>query len=129
MRLLFKIGGKLVTAAMMAWMVWLCFVPATVAERAGLGADFNQFNLIQMRLARSMLSVAPDLTVTAFSQATDIPPDIMQQHLQGKATGNSLLAPRFDMQELPAAATPEVETPEPTPHRRTEAGGALFVRP
>lgn len=125
MRLFFKIGSTLLTAGLAAWMMWMSFAPATTAERAALGVDFNRFNLTQMRLARTMMSVAPELTVAAFSQVTDIHPTLMAAHLNEKAYGRQDLL----MSVPEPSALPEPDQPEAAPKRRIDAGGALFVRP
>lgn len=130
MRLFLTIGWKLCTALIAVWMAWMSFAPASVAERAALGTDFTRFNLVQMRLARSMMTVAPDATVAGFSAATDIPTEMMEMHLRAKAEGRDFLASSVGAGGSDEAA--EVASPPPgevMPNRRTEAGGALFVRP
>jgi len=88
----------------------MTLAPATVAEAASFGAKPDRFALAQVRLARAMMGIAPDLAVTAYAKATGAPADLVRYNLEQQAAGGTLMAQ--------ADAGP----------RRTEAGGALFVK-
>ncbi|MEY1554216.1 hypothetical protein AB3Y40_01150 [Yoonia sp. R2331] len=95
------------TAAMLCAAYLL--VPATAAEQAALASE-DRIALVQLRLARTLLTVAPDQTVTLLASRTGLPDDLVRAGLEAYAYG--------------ADTTPPV-----TPNRQTRAGGALFVTP
>ena len=88
----------------------MTLAPATVAEASSFGAQPDRFALAQVRLARAMMDVAPALAVAAYAKATGAPADLIRYNLEQQAAGGTLLA--------------QAETGP----RRTEAGGALFVK-
>lgn len=65
-------------------------MPATTAEQERLGPDAAWLKLVQMRAARTMLRVAPEFSVDALSQMTELPPSIMLAYLQATADGKDI---------------------------------------
>ncbi len=115
MRLILKSLWRGLRGFVLICMLWLSFAPASSDEVTALGAELNRFNLVQLRLARAMLAVAPDFAVARYADATDMPPDLIRAHLEAKANGDDIFA-----------AAPQAEV---SGARRIEAGGALFVQP
>lgn len=122
LKALFKSVSALLTIAVMAFTL----MPASGDEAAALGRDNNRFNLVQMRLAKAMMTVAPDMVVNRYAEATGLPPSIIRAHLNAKAAGEQIIPRQEDLyasQDRSNTAAPE------TSNRRIGAGGALFVKP
>ena len=113
-----RLVRHLISACLYAGTVALLFVPATPTERAALGDTPPRFEVIQMRLAHGMTTLAPEFSVWAYATATGAAPEDVRLYLDRKATGTDLFA---------GPATTQAQPPSTT--RRIEAGGALFVRP
>ena len=88
----------------------MTLAPVTSSEAQFFGGDPDRFALAQVRLARAMMDVAPDFTVEAYAKATGAPVELVRYNLEQQAIGALLIA----QADLGA--------------RRTEAGGALFVK-
>lgn len=115
---LFKAFSALITIAVMAFSL----MPATDAEALALGRENDRFNLVQMRLAKTMMTVAPDFAVARYAEATGAPPDMIRAMLNAKAAGEPLIPRGNDLytsKEQSAGGS----------NRRIGAGGALFVKP
>jgi len=70
----------------------MTLAPATATETALFGTSPERFELVQVRLARAMMDVAPDMTVAAYAKATGVPADAIRHFLNEKASGSALLA-------------------------------------
>lgn len=99
------------------------FVPATEAEAAALGPDHTRQDVMFKRMAWTAMTVAPDLTVGFYADATGIAPDTVRDLLVRVADGQpiSSAAQATMAQDAP-------QSPAQTDGRRFEAGGALFVK-
>ncbi|MBI1417480.1 MAG: hypothetical protein GC146_09690 [Limimaricola sp.] len=118
MRLVLFSVWKGASAFLTICMMWLALAPATSAERLRLGAQPDRMDLVQMRMARAMMQVAPNFTVARYAEATGMPPETIRAYLTARASG--VTAPAMALQaEGPAATAPAVQT---------RAGGAKFVR-
>lgn len=95
--------------------------PASETETNALGPDHERFDLVQMRLARAMMNVAPEFTVAKYSEATGIPPDIIRQHLEAKAAGEIYITGG------PTDADYADTAPAEPSNISIRAGGAKFV--
>ncbi len=84
-------------------------VPATASEREVLPAG-DRMALVQLRLARTLLTVAPDQTVALLAKRSGLPDDLVRAGLEAYASG-------------PQTAPPTQS------NRQTKADGALFVTP
>ncbi len=84
-------------------------VPATADERTILPGD-DRLALIQLRLARTLLTVAPDQTVRIIAARSGLPDAFVRANLEAYANG------------------PQTTASAPS-NRQTKAGGALFVTP
>jgi hypothetical protein len=117
-------------------MAALCYAPATARENAAMGANAERFDLVQMRLVRTLMTVAPDFTVRRFAVASGAPEIIIRAELQRMA-GLSAHPDAAAAQDLTAAmgidtattdAQAQIDADAATPPRvRIEAGGAKFV--
>jgi hypothetical protein len=105
-RILLKALLKGVSGFAMIIAMAMTMAPATPNEVQALGPAPQQFDLVQMRLARAMMNTAPDLAVASYARATGASEFEVRQYLLIKAGGH-------------------VEVAQAS--RRTEAGGALFV--
>jgi len=127
MRLVLKSLYKAVTAMLTIAMAAMMFMPASDDEAFALGRDNTRFNLVQMRLANVMMTVAPDFVVARYAEATGMPPDMIRYMLTQKANGEGIVPDRDDFY---AERDTGVPVDQPTfSSRRTEAGGALFATP
>jgi len=70
----------------------MTLAPATYAETQVFGATPDRFDLIQVRLARTMMDVAPDLAVDGYAKVTGAPKDQIRTLLQRRAAGDPLFA-------------------------------------
>ena len=70
----------------------MTFAPVTVAEAANIGPNPDRFDLTQIRLARAMMDVAPDLTVAAYAKVTGAPAALIRENLNRKAAGGTFVA-------------------------------------
>lgn len=122
MRLVLKSLYRAFSILLMIGAMAFTLMPPTEAEAKALGSDNNQFNVVQMRLAKLMMTVAPDFVVTRYADATGLPPDMIRTMMNAKAAGEPIIPRNSD------AYTAKISEPV-NPNRRTGAGGALFVRP
>ena len=120
MRIVLKALFKGVMALSTIAMMTLTLRPATDAEATALGRDNNRFMLVQMRLAKTMLTVAPDFAVARYAQATGLPDYVIRDMLEAKAAGESII-PQNDSARAGGLSVDRA--------RRTDAGGALFATP
>lgn len=124
MRIVLKSIYKGLMAILTVGIMAFTLMPATDAEAAALGRDNNRFMLVQMRLAKTMMTVAPDFAVARYAEATGLPPDMMRAMLEAKAAGGPIIPSNSDFYADGG------ETAAPLDRsRRTEAGGALFAKP
>lgn len=130
MRLILLSLWKGASAFLAICTMWLALAPATTAERLRIGASPNRMDLVQMRMARTMMQLAPDFTVARYAEATDMPPETIRAYLTARAAG--LTAPRMALQAeapvTPAPDAPAVPAAPDAPAAQTRAGGAKFVR-
>jgi len=126
MRLVLKSLFKAITALLTIAVMAFTLMPASDEEAAALGRDNNRFNLIQMRLAKAMMTVAPDMVVARYADATGLPPSIIRDHLNAKAAGQPIIPRQEDL--FVSQGRGQVSQPQ-TSNRRIGAGGALFVKP
>ena len=113
MGLILKSLMKGVSALVLVGMLALNFAPATENEVRVLGPEPPRVMLVQTRLATAAMKIAPDRAVALTAQMTGIP-EAQVRLILDDITGRTTVA-----EGAPAAAPPS---------RRTEAGGALFVR-
>ncbi|SEW38077.1 hypothetical protein SAMN04488515_2428 [Cognatiyoonia koreensis] len=125
MRLVLKSLFKAITALLTIAVMAFTLMPATDSEAAALGRDNNRFNLIQMRLAKTMMTVAPDMVVARYAEATGLPPSVIRAHLNAKAAGEPIIPHQEDLFAGQGQSTRESGTSK----RRVGPGGSLFVRP
>lgn len=127
MRLVLKLLYRAFSILMMIGAMTFTLMPATDAESAALGPDNNRFNLVQMRLAKVMMTLAPDFAVARYAEATGLPDDMIRTMLEAKAAGEPIVPRNQDFYVDGAeAGVPAIHV---DPARRTEAGGALFAKP
>lgn len=122
LRLIFHSIHGIWAAAMITVVGWVTLVPATPAERAALGAQVGverPDGLVQMRIARAMIHVAPERAARVLSKATggDLSPELAAMLLRDIAAG-------------PTARQANNEALGLTPHasERSGADGAKFVQ-
>lgn len=120
MRFVLKTLIKGVMAFMTIAVMWFTLSPATAVERGALGPDHSRMQLVQLRLARTMLQVAPEQTVAMYAEATGLPEQFILARLTEVANGRKI-----------GEASEHTEPYGSTvvSNRRIEAGGALFVTP
>ncbi len=111
---MFKYLFKGVSAFMTIMVMTVTIMPATDKEKAALGPDAPRFNLVQMRMARAMMNIAPDFVVDRYAEATGLPPDIVRAHLERKAAGEPI---------VPQSAAAQAPSNE-----RQLSGGAKFIK-
>lgn len=129
MRIVFKALFRATTILMTLAMGAFIMVPATDEEAAKLGADNNQYMLVQMRLAKTMMTVAPEFVISRYAQATGLPRDVINDMMDAKANGQPLFMYQSEANSAQVADAPNASPATQQSNRRTEAGGALFIRP
>ncbi len=115
---------KGVSALMLIAGLTLSYMPATAAEKDALGPDPTRISLVQMRMAKVALAVAPERSVQIMAEALDVPELFVREAMLALAEGR-------DLQPEPqqaAVTPPPVPGPAPSTGRRIDAGGALFVK-
>ncbi len=112
---MFKKISRGISAFLAILVAALVYMPMTEKELAALDANAPRYNLVQMRVARTMMDVAPELTVAAYARATEMPPEVIHDFLTAKANGQPI-----------GTATAQAETDQ-IDNQRT-VGGAKFVR-
>ena len=108
---------KGVSALLLIAGLTLSYMPATEAEETALGPEAARLSLVQMRMAKISLAVAPDRTVRVMADALDIPEPYVRDALTALAEGRPLRPSESQIAEAPV----------PDTGRRIDAGGALFV--
>lgn len=126
MRIVIRSLFKAITALLTIGVMAFTLMPASDNEAAALGRDNNRFNLVQMRLAKGMMAIAPDFIVARYADATGAPQDLIRAHLIAKAAGEPIIPRGADFN---ATQSTGKSTSTHNANRRIGAGGALFVRP
>lgn len=70
----------------------MTLAPPTFAEAEAFGPAPERFQLLQVRLARAMMDVAPELAVAGYAKATGAPEDLVRYQLKQQAAGGMLIA-------------------------------------
>jgi len=109
---MFKLLFKGVSGFLAILMMATTMTPPTVLEKEALGANPARMDLVQMRLARAMMNVAPDQSVALYAKATQLPEDTIRASLDAIANGT-----------FSAEAEP---MPEDAPQRFSD--GAKFIK-
>ena len=120
---MFKFIYKGFSAFLAILMGATTLMPMTDSEAAALGPNAERFEVVQMRVAKAMMNVAPDFTVARFAQATELPPEIVHDMLTAKAEG-TLYSPYTSQAD--AGAAEAANSPRGT--GAFGGSGAKFVR-
>ena len=107
---MFKLLFKGVSAFLTIMLLALTAMPPTEAEKGRMAPDSTRMDIVQMRLARAMISTAPDFFTARYAEATGAPPEMIRAQLEARANGALTLSPN----DMPAGTT-------------VRAGGAKFI--
>lgn len=68
-------------------MMATALMPPTVTEEAMFGSSPDRVLLVQTRIVKAMMNIAPNQAVAFFAQATNMPEDTIRIYLEAKADG------------------------------------------
>jgi len=66
-------------------MMATAFMPPTATEQALFGSSPDRVMLVQTRVAKAMMNVAPNQAVAFYAQAPGMPEDTIRIYLEAKA--------------------------------------------